>query len=160
MRRIRSSSRVGAVVSVLAAVLLALAGIAVARYVAGVGKTPPELRWWWPSVTRSPRAAPPPVSRGRRSSRSGSPGAPGRADPGGECRHQRQPTPQGRLGPSGLRRFDRAALREPGVRWVIVLEGIHDLGFAGSVEPGAARVTAEDLIGGYGSSSPAPVPRG
>ena len=30
-----------------------------------------------------------------------------------------------------------------------MLEGINDLGFAGSVEPGAARVTAADLIGGY-----------
>src|SRR5262249_52981160 len=37
-----------------------------------------------------------------------------------------------------------------GVRWVIVLEGINDLGYPGSVEPAAPRVTAEDLIGAYG----------
>jgi lysophospholipase L1-like esterase len=53
------------------------------------------------------------------------------------------------FGVSGLGRFERDALRRPGVRWVIVLEGINDLGYAGSVEPEAPRVTAEELIGGY-----------
>src|SRR5262249_58508754 len=53
------------------------------------------------------------------------------------------------FGASGLRRFERDALRQPGVRWVIVLEGINDLGYAGSVEPEAPRVTAEELIGAY-----------
>ena len=52
-------------------------------------------------------------------------------------------------GPSGLARFGDDGLHRPGVRSIIVLQGINDLGFAGSVEPGAARVTAEDVIGGY-----------
>jgi lysophospholipase L1-like esterase len=53
------------------------------------------------------------------------------------------------VGTSGLRRFERDVLRRPAVRWVIVLEGINDLGFAGSVEPEAPRVTAEELIGAH-----------
>ena len=53
------------------------------------------------------------------------------------------------FGPSGVRRFEEDALRRPGVRWVIVLEGINDLGFAGSVVPDSPRVTAEELIAGY-----------
>jgi lysophospholipase L1-like esterase len=52
-------------------------------------------------------------------------------------------------GPSGVRRFEQDALRRPGVRWVIVLEGVNDLGFAGSVEADAPRVTAEELVAGY-----------
>jgi len=51
--------------------------------------------------------------------------------------------------PAGVRRFERDALRARGVRWVIVLEGINDLGYAGSVEPEAPRVTARQLIEGY-----------
>ena len=53
------------------------------------------------------------------------------------------------VGTSGLRRFERDVLRRPGVRWVIVFEGINDLGFAASVEPEAPRVTAEELIAAY-----------
>jgi len=53
------------------------------------------------------------------------------------------------FGVRGVRRFERDALDQPRVRWVIVLEGINDLGYAGSVEPEAPRVTAEELIGGY-----------
>jgi len=53
------------------------------------------------------------------------------------------------FGPSGVDRFERDALDQPGVRWVIVLEGINDLGYPGSVEPDAPRVTADALIAGY-----------
>jgi len=52
-------------------------------------------------------------------------------------------------GPRGLRRFARDALGVPGVRWVVVLIGINDLGFPGSVEPEAPPVSATDLIDGY-----------
>jgi lysophospholipase L1-like esterase len=45
------------------------------------------------------------------------------------------------LGPNALARLDRDVLMQPGVRWVIVLEGINDLG--------TRSATAGDLIGAY-----------
>ena len=45
------------------------------------------------------------------------------------------------LGPNALARFDRDVLAQPGVRWLIVLEGINDLG--------TRSATARDLIGAY-----------
>jgi len=150
VRRIRSMSRVGAVVSVFAAGVLVLAGIAVARYVAGVGKTAPGtpvVVAFGDSLTEGGPAIPHPwpavLSERLARSKGANPIRVVNAGLSGN-RLLRED-----FGPSGLRRFDRDALREPGVRWVIVLEGTNDLGFAGSVEPGAPRVTAEDLIGGY-----------
>jgi lysophospholipase L1-like esterase len=49
-------------------------------------------------------------------------------------------------GVSALARFDRDVLSQPGVRWVIVMEGINDIGIASLSGPEAA-VTADDLIG-------------
>jgi lysophospholipase L1-like esterase len=45
------------------------------------------------------------------------------------------------LGPNALARLDRDVLAQPGVRWLIVLEGINDLG--------TRSATAGDLIGAY-----------
>lgn len=53
-----------------------------------------------------------------------------------------------RFGVNALARFDRDVLAQPGVRYVIVLEGINDLGHAGSSAPLSERVTAEDIIAG------------
>jgi lysophospholipase L1-like esterase len=53
-----------------------------------------------------------------------------------------------RFGMSGLARFDRDVLAQPGVKYVIVLEGINDLGHAGSSAPESETVSAEDLIAG------------
>jgi lysophospholipase L1-like esterase len=54
------------------------------------------------------------------------------------------------LGPSALGRFERDAITPPGVRWVIVLEGINDLGTAKDArEKGEPAPTAEDMIAGY-----------
>ena len=53
-----------------------------------------------------------------------------------------------RFGVSALARFDRDALAQPGVKYVIVLEGINDLGHAGSSAPESETVSAEDLIAG------------
>ena len=50
-------------------------------------------------------------------------------------------------GVSALARFDRDVLSQPGVKWLIVLEGINDIGIGG--RPGAQSpdaVTADDLI--------------
>jgi lysophospholipase L1-like esterase len=52
-----------------------------------------------------------------------------------------------RFGVNALARFDRDVLEQPGVKYVIVLEGINDLGHAGSSAPLSETVTADDLIG-------------
>jgi lysophospholipase L1-like esterase len=51
-------------------------------------------------------------------------------------------------GVSALARFDRDVLSQPGVKWIIVLEGINDIGIGALAGPQAA-VTAEDLIGAH-----------
>jgi lysophospholipase L1-like esterase len=47
-------------------------------------------------------------------------------------------------GASALSRFDRDVLSQSGVKWVIVLEGINDIGH-GNTDP----VSADDLIGAF-----------
>jgi lysophospholipase L1-like esterase len=51
-----------------------------------------------------------------------------------------------RFGVNALARFDRDVLAQPGVKYVIVLEGINDLGHPGSSAPLSETVSAEDLI--------------
>jgi len=53
-----------------------------------------------------------------------------------------------RFGVNALARFDRDVLAQAGVKYVIVLEGINDLGHAGSSAPASETVSAEDLIAG------------
>jgi lysophospholipase L1-like esterase len=51
------------------------------------------------------------------------------------------------LGPAALQRFDRDALTPPGVHWVIVFEGVNDLGTAvGARAKGEPGATAQDVI--------------
>ena len=50
-------------------------------------------------------------------------------------------------GVSALKRFEHDALGQPGVRDVILLEGINDIG--NNAGPGGAPLTAQDLIDGY-----------
>ncbi len=50
-------------------------------------------------------------------------------------------------GVSALARFDRDVLSQPGVKWVMVLEGINDIGHGAQVP--AEAVTAEDLIAAH-----------
>ncbi|MGB7719910.1 MAG: SGNH/GDSL hydrolase family protein [Bryobacteraceae bacterium] len=50
-------------------------------------------------------------------------------------------------GASMLARFDHDVLSQPGVKWLIVLEGINDIGRVGT--NAAEAPSAEDLIGGY-----------
>ncbi|HVX65293.1 MAG TPA: SGNH/GDSL hydrolase family protein [Bryobacteraceae bacterium] len=52
------------------------------------------------------------------------------------------------FGVNALARFDRDALAPAGVRYVIVLEGINDLGHAGTSAPLAETVSADDIIAG------------
>lgn len=51
------------------------------------------------------------------------------------------------LGPNALSRFDRDVLAPPGVKWLIVFEGINDLGTAaGARAHGWPAATAQDII--------------
>lgn len=50
---------------------------------------------------------------------------------------------EGGLGPTALQRFERDAVGQAGVRWVIVLEGVNDIGEAPEAD------VAEKLIGAY-----------
>jgi lysophospholipase L1-like esterase len=53
-----------------------------------------------------------------------------------------------RFGLNALARFDRDVLAQPGVKYVIILEGINDLGHPGSSAPLSETISAEDLIAG------------
>src|SRR5262249_37766461 len=59
------------------------------------------------------------------------------------------------FGVSALSRFERDALAQPGVKAVILLEGINDIGFAGQADTGCSipntpTVTAAQIEAGYG----------
>jgi len=51
-------------------------------------------------------------------------------------------------GPSALARFDRDALDKPGVRWIVLLEGINDIGGSGFAWEAKDKVSAQQLIDG------------
>jgi lysophospholipase L1-like esterase len=51
-------------------------------------------------------------------------------------------------GVSALARFDRDILGEPGVRWIVLLEGINDINLHGQIT-GPGALAPEDLIAGY-----------
>jgi lysophospholipase L1-like esterase len=53
------------------------------------------------------------------------------------------------MGESGLKRLERDALGQSGVKVVLVHFGVNDLGLPGSIAPAAESVTAKDLIAGY-----------
>jgi lysophospholipase L1-like esterase len=52
-------------------------------------------------------------------------------------------------GPSALARFDRDVLAQTGVKYLIVLEAINDIGHGTNLKNPAETVSAEDLIAGY-----------
>jgi len=53
-------------------------------------------------------------------------------------------------GVSALARYDRDVLSLPDIQWVILLEGINDIGFpGGALAPTASPVPADDIINGY-----------
>lgn len=53
------------------------------------------------------------------------------------------------FGQSALRRFDRDVLAQPGVRHVVVLLGVNDLGHPGTSAPLSEKVSAQDIIGAH-----------
>lgn len=52
------------------------------------------------------------------------------------------------FGPSALSRFQRDALDQAGARWIVLLEGINDIGNSGPQAKPQDRVTAEQVIEG------------
>ncbi|SHH69794.1 SGNH/GDSL hydrolase family protein [Flavobacterium defluvii] len=54
---------------------------------------------------------------------------------------------KGGLGPTALNRFDRDVLSQKGTKWLIILEGINDIG--GIENPEDAPVKAQELINAY-----------
>ncbi|HEY2435281.1 MAG TPA: SGNH/GDSL hydrolase family protein [Vicinamibacterales bacterium] len=53
------------------------------------------------------------------------------------------------FGPAGLARFDRDVLAQPGVRFLIVLLGINDIGHPGGSAPTSDEVSAKEIAAGY-----------
>ncbi len=53
----------------------------------------------------------------------------------------------GGLGPTGVKRFNRDILNQSGVHWVIVFEGVNDIGRVHSAAD--ATTTADNLIAAY-----------
>jgi lysophospholipase L1-like esterase len=53
------------------------------------------------------------------------------------------------FGHSALRRFDRDVIAQAGVRFVVVLLGVNDLGHPGTVAPPTETVSAEEIIGAH-----------
>ncbi|WP_119729609.1 SGNH/GDSL hydrolase family protein [Thermomonospora amylolytica] len=53
------------------------------------------------------------------------------------------------FGEAGLRRFQRDVAAQPGVRYVIVLLGINDIGQPGNVAPASEEVSAAQIIDGH-----------
>ncbi|QND55215.1 SGNH/GDSL hydrolase family protein (plasmid) [Phyllobacterium sp. 628] len=56
--------------------------------------------------------------------------------------------PEAMFGPSALSRLDRDVLSVPGLRWVVIMEGINDIGHSTSAGLSEQAVTPEELIGG------------
>ncbi|GGA03490.1 SGNH/GDSL hydrolase family protein [Dyella caseinilytica] len=52
------------------------------------------------------------------------------------------------FGPSALSRFDRDALDKPGVHWIVLLEGINDIGGSGYAIAAKDKVSAQQIIDG------------
>jgi len=134
----------------VAAGFLALAGVATARYVVAMGvgasRTPVVVAFGDSLTEGSAEARPPwPEVLGRRLAADARTVTISVVNAGISGNRLLRDG----AGASGLARFDREALKRPGVRWVVVLEGINDVGFSGSFEPGEPPVTAADLVAGY-----------
>ncbi len=56
--------------------------------------------------------------------------------------------PEAQFGPAAIARFDRDVLAVPGVRTVILMESINDIGHPGSADLPDQKVSAEDIVAG------------
>jgi len=67
---------------------------------------------------------------------------------GNRILHEGAASKRPQFGINALARFDRDVLSQPGVRYILILEGINDIGHAGSSAPASEAVTADDIIAG------------
>lgn len=67
---------------------------------------------------------------------------------GNRILHEGAASKRPQFGINALARFDQDVLSQPGVRYLMILEGINDIGHAGSSAPASEAVTAEDIIAG------------
>ncbi|EJN00444.1 SGNH/GDSL hydrolase family protein [Phyllobacterium sp. YR531] len=56
--------------------------------------------------------------------------------------------PEAMFGPSALSRLDRDVLSVPNLRWVVIMEGINDIGHSTSAGLSEQNVTSDEIIGG------------
>ena len=69
---------------------------------------------------------------------------------GNRILHEGAASKRPQFGVNALARFDQDVLAQPGVRYLLILEGINDIGHAGSSAPASEAVTADDIIAGLG----------
>jgi lysophospholipase L1-like esterase len=67
---------------------------------------------------------------------------------GNRILHEGAASKRPQFGINALARFDQDVLAQPGVRYLLILEGINDIGHAGSSAPASESVTADDIIAG------------
>lgn len=67
---------------------------------------------------------------------------------GNRILHEGAASKRPQFGINALARFDDDVLSQPGVRYLMILEGINDIGHAGSSAPASETVTADDIIAG------------
>src|SRR3984957_15229018 len=67
---------------------------------------------------------------------------------GNRILHEGAASKRPQFGINALARFDQDVLSQPGVRYLLILEGINDIGHAGSSAPASEAVTADDIIAG------------
>ena len=67
---------------------------------------------------------------------------------GNRILHEGAASKRPQFGINALARFDSDVLAQPGVKYLVILEGINDIGHAGSSAPASETVSAEDIIAG------------
>lgn len=67
---------------------------------------------------------------------------------GNRILHEGMTSKRPQFGINALARFDADVLAQPGVKSLVILEGINDIGHAGSSAPASETVTADDIIVG------------
>ena len=65
---------------------------------------------------------------------------------GNRILHEGMASKRPQFGINALARFDADVLAQPGVKYLVILEGINDIGHAGSSAPASETVTADDII--------------
>ncbi|HXJ39503.1 MAG TPA: SGNH/GDSL hydrolase family protein [Bryobacteraceae bacterium] len=67
---------------------------------------------------------------------------------GNRILHEGAASKRPQFGINALARFDADVLAQPGVKYLVILEGINDIGHAGSSAPASEAVSADDIIAG------------